>query len=644
MLQNIRDKTGNKLAFIILMPLIFIFAFFGINSYFVASVDDSIATAGDIKITEAEYRKRLQEQLGQMQSMMGESFNARMFDTPEFKRNVLDRMIDERLLSDAGGSAGLAVSEARLREEIKKQVPSAYINEKFSPEAYTGILNQFGYTPQEFEARLRDNLASGMIPTRIYQTSASTDVEVKRYLALRDQTRDFRYLLLNRPTVAADAIKEEQIKSYFDSHRADFNNEETVTFDYVELNIGTLPMPQPPSDATLQETYQRELSRFGTVEGRLASHILVQLAENSSAEDVKKAQDKAAALLAEIRGGKPFADVARASSEDIGSKEMGGDLGFIDKPAPNSAGALFEPAFTDALFALESGAVSEPVKTSQGFHLIELREIRPAAVQTFEEVRAQLAQEAVELAREERFAELESAMIEASSVAVGSLDEVAKAVEGQVQQVPAFSKGMGFGMAGNAAVQDFVFSDEGKLEGTVSDLIEISPNHHVVVRVTEHKPRAPKSLDEARAEIQAKLSQEQGDKLAKEDADAVLKRLLGGESLDAISATTGAIVTAADAVGRQSVSHDASLVKEVFKMAKPAAADKPIRGLVKLADGRYGLVELSAVKEGNVEGLDQATLDAAREQLKGGLANADMEAFRAQLRSGVEIVIDETKL
>jgi len=641
MLQNIRDKTGSKLAFIILMPLIFVFAFFGINSYFVASVDDSVATAGDIKISEADYRTRLQEQLNQMRGMMGESFNARMFDTPEFKRNVVDRMINERLLSNAGGSAGFRASDARVREEIKRLVPAAYAGDTFSPEAFRQVLADAGYTPQEFETRIRESLSSGMIPQRIYQTAVSTDAEAKAYLALREETRDFRYLILTRPAVSAESIKEEDIKKYYEGHRADFNHEETVAIEIVELNIASLPATPAPDEATLRATYERELSRFGQVEARNAAHILVQVAESASADDVKKAQDKAAALLAEIRGGKDFAEVARASSEDIGSKEVGGELGFIDKPAPGSAGALFEPAFTDALFAMEAGSVSEPVKTSQGFHLIQLREVRPAAVKPFEEVRAQLEAEAIQQDRETTFADLESAMIDAASAAVGSLEEVAKAVNGQVVTAPAFSKGFAFGVSGNPIVQEYVFSDDAKLEGTVSELIEIAPDHYAVVRVSEHKPKTPKTLDEAREEIKAKLMQEQGDTLAKTDADAALKRFLGGESLDSLSSNTGAVISVAEAAGRQSASHDASLVKEVFKMAKPSEG-KPTQGLVKLADGRYGLVELTKLTPGATT--DQAAVDAAKEQLKGGLATADMEAFQAELRAGLDVVIDETKL
>lgn len=644
MLQNIRDKTGSKLAFLIMLPLLVIFAFFGINSYFVASVDDSVAKAGDVEITQAKYRNRLQQQRNQMQQMFGESYNARMTDTPEFKRNVLDRLIDEELLLQAGQNAGMTVSATRLRDEIKKNVPAAFVGDKFDPELYASILRNAEYTPQMFEELLRAGAITSHIEGRVFSGVAATDAEVKRYLTLNNQTRDFRYVLLNRPVLPADAVKDDEIQKYFDSHKADFNNEETVAIEYVELNQANLPMPAAPDEATLRDTYQRELSRFGTVEARLASHILVQVAETASADEVKTAQDKANALLAEIRAGKDFAEVAKASSEDIGSKDAGGDLGFIERPAPGAAMQLFEPAFIDSLFGLEVGKVSEPVKTAQGFHLIQLREVRPAAVKSFEEVRSQLEQEAIQQTREEEFADLESAMLDSAAVAVGALDEVAKAVKGTVQQIPAFPKGMAFGVASNPDVQEFVFSEEGKAEGAVSDVIELSPTHMVVVRVTDYKPKTPKTLDEARSEIVAKLTQEKTDAKAKEEADAAFKRLTGGETLDAVATSVNATATVADAVGRQSVAHDASLVKEVFKLARPAAADKPTRSLSKLADGRYALVELTAVKDGDLASIDQATQDSTKEQLKGQIGTADMQAFRAALRAGIEVTIDETKL
>lgn len=644
MLQNIRDKTGSKLAFLIMLPLLVIFAFFGINSYFVASVDDSIAKAGKIEISDAKYRTRLQQQRNQMQRMFGESYNVRMTDTPEFKRNVLDRLIDEELLLAAAEGAGMTVSATRLRDEIKKNVPDAFIGDKFDPELYAQILSNASYTPQMFEELLAKGAITSQVEQRVFSDVVITDADAKRYLALNNETRDFRYVLLNRPTLAADAVSEDEIKKYFESHKADFNNEETVAIEYVELNQANQPTPSAPDEATLRATYQRELGRFRTFEGRLASHILVQVAESASADDVKKAQDKASALLAEIRAGKDFAEVAKTGSDDIGSKEAGGDLGYIERPDPNSQMQIFEPAFIDALFALEAGKVSEPVKTGQGFHLIQLREIRPAAVKSFEEVRSQLEQEAIQQTREQEFADLEGAMLDSAAVAVGTLEEVAKAVKGTIQQIPPFQKGMAFGVASNPDVQEFVFSDDGKLEGAVSDVIELSPTQMAVVRVTDYKPKAPKSFDEARSEIVAKLTQEKTDAKAKEEADAAFKRLNDGEALDAIATSVGATVADAAAVGRQSVAHDASLVKEVFKLAEPAAADKPVKALSKLADGRFGLVVLTAVKAGDVASVDQATLDSTKATLKGQLGASEAEAFRAALRDGIEITIDEAKL
>ncbi|AVP98765.1 hypothetical protein C7S18_16905 [Ahniella affigens] len=644
MLQNIRDKTGSKLAFLIMLPLLVIFAFFGINSYFVASVDNSVAKVGKLEISETKYRTRLQQQRNQMQQMFGESYNARMTDTPEFKRNVLDRLIDEELMLAAAENAGMTVSATRLRDEIKKNVPAAFLGDKFDPEVYAQILSNASYTPQMFEELLVKGAITSQLEQRVFSDVSITDADAKRYLALNNETRDFRYVLLNRPTLAADAVSEDEIKKYFDSHKADFNNEETVAIEYVELNQANMPLPSAPDEATLLDTYQREVTRFGTVEGRLTSHILVQVAESASADDVKKAQDKANALLAEIRGGKDFAEVAKSGSDDIGSKEAGGDLGYIERPDPNSPMQVFEPAFIDALFGLEVGKVSEPVKTAQGFHLIQLREIRPAAIKPFEEVRSQLEQEAIQQARDDEFADLEGAMLDAAAVAVGTLDEVAKAVKGTVQQVPAFPKGMAFGVASNPDVQEFVFSDTGKSEGAVSDVIELSPTQMVVVRVTDYKPKSAKTLDEARSEIVVKLTQEKTDAKAKEEADAAFKRLQAGEALDAIATSVGATVADATAVGRQSVAHDASMVKEVFKLAKPAAADKPVTALSKLADGRYGLVVLTAVKPGDVATVDQATLDSTKESLKGQLGSTDAQAFRAALRDGIEITIDETKL
>lgn len=636
MLQSIRDKSGSKIAYFILMLLMAAFMFFGIQGYFVASGDTGVAKVGSSEITASEYRARMNEHVQRMRAMMGESFNSDFFNTPQYKRQVIDQLVDEELLTQAGAAAGVAISDARLREEIMK-IEAFQIDGRFVPAQYTAVLQANNMTVEEFEQRMRRDIAVRELPSQIETSALVTDAEVDHYVRLRDQTRSFRYLALNTPTVTADQVTDDEAKAYFQKNASKFETKEQVALEYVELNAATLVVP-PADDALLRDRYEQQKSlRYGSGDQRLASHILVSVGADADAEAQKAALAKANELLAKIRGGVAFEAVARESSEDIGSKENGGDLGWIEKTG------TFEPAFEDALFGLEVGAVSEPVRTDQGYHLITVRESRAASFRPFEDVRAELEAEYATTEREHLFGEKFNELVDQAFSSPGSLEPTAKALEVSVQKTELFDRDFGPGIAVYPKVREAAFSDPVLVERNNSEAIEIGENHVVVVRVLEHKPAAPRKFEDVVGEVKAAVAADRQAKQAKDQADALFKRFQGGESLDALAASEQAQVAVAEGVGRNAMTHDAKLVSEVFKLARPAEG-KTTTALLQGGDQRYALVELSAVKDGDAKSLDEAARNAARDSLKSGFAAGDNIALRDALRKRVKIVVHEDRL
>ncbi len=635
MLQQIRDKSGSKIFYSLLMILMIGgMAFFGMGDYSFGGARSFVAKVGDELITENDFAERLQEQQSRMRSMMGESYNAKMFDTPEFRRRLLDQLIDEELISQAGAGAGMAVSDAKVREEIGK-IEAFKRDGKFDTELYLQLLKSNGMTSQKFQERMRRDIAVRELPTQITATAMVTSKDVDSYIRLRDQLRSFRYVSLMPAAVAPDSITDAQIKQYFDAHSVDYVTPEQVSIEYVELNGASIPATQPEESA-LRQRYQEQSFRFGTNEQRLASHILVEVAESADAEAQKAAQQRAESIAVELTAGKDFAVVAQASSDDIGSKNSGGDLGWIEKGS-------MEPAFEEALFALEAGKTSAPVRTSQGYHIISSREVRAAAIKPFEEVRAELEAEYITETRQNKFAELQDMLFTAADHSSGTLEPLAKAINAEVKTSELFTRDFGPGIAMYPDVREAAFSLEVKEDGLTSEPIEVAKEHVVVVRLAQHKASEPRTLDNAKEEVRSLLISEASTKSARETADAALKRLLGGESLDVIAAGAGVGVVEAKDVGRQGSAHDAALISEVFKMARPAA-DSVSNGLAKLNDSSYALVQLQSAADGDASKLDEAARTAAREQLRQELAAAESAAFREALRARVPVKIDETKI
>src|SRR5207302_2965386 len=169
------------------------------------------------------------------------------------------------------------------------------------------------------------------------------------------------------------------VEAYYKAHGDEFMTPEKVSLDYVELDAAKLAVDSKVDDATLKQQYEEQKSHYLTPEQRLTSHILVKVDKNADAAAQKAALEKAQNIAKDAKAGKDFATLAKSESDDAGSKAQGGDLDWLEK-------GVTDPAFESALFALKKGEISDPVKSEDGYHIIQLRDVRAEKVRAFAEV------------------------------------------------------------------------------------------------------------------------------------------------------------------------------------------------------------------------------------------------------------------
>jgi len=486
-----------------------------------------------------------------MQQAFGAQFDAAAFDTPERKHQVLEQLINDQLLANANAKLGVMVPVSQIREAIEA-IPAFQTDGKFDGDVYRMRLQAAGRTAESFQDDVIKDLATRQLPSDLAQSSVVTNAEIDSYLKLRDQTRDFSYIKLDKP--AADAIKiaDADIEKFYKDHAAEFMTPEKVSLDYVELDAAKMKADLVPDEAVLKQRYEDQKARFTTAEQRQASHILVKVAKNANADAQKAALEKAKAIEAEIKAGKDFAAVAKEKSDDLGSKSQGGDLGWLDK-------GLTDPAFETALWAMKKGDVSDPVLSPEGYHIIELRDVREGKVKSFEEVKAELTKQYLETENARRYSELAGKIVDTLGNDP-SLANAAKTFNLPLQKTSLFTRAGGDGIAANPAVLKAAFSPTVLVEGGTSDTITLAPNHVVFVHLDQHEKPAPKSLDQVREEIRGKLVTEQLAKQAKEQADTLYARLQKGETLDQIAAVAKAKVEQEKDIGRNAANLDGKLV------------------------------------------------------------------------------------
>jgi peptidyl-prolyl cis-trans isomerase D len=645
MLQNIREKKW--IAFAILVPVIITMAFFGIDSYVSTSLDSYAAKINgpakfgiwggqDQEISQEQFRRRYDLLRQQERERQGESFSSEAFESLDNKRNVLDGMIDEALLGLVAERDGITIGEAQVAEQLKA-MPEFQVNGAYSVDQYRLALAGRGQTHAQFMAAMRADLAQRTIPSQIVSSAMASKAELDAFLSLSQQTRDLSLVDLPTPALPAEASTDEQLKAWYDGNLSAYRSEETVAIDYVEIDGATLDAPGTADEATLRGLYDTYKSRYVTAPGRVASHILVMAAADADAATDAVARDRAAALAAEARQpGADFAAIARESSEDLGSKAEGGDLGTI---AEGDIG----PEFEAALFALtQAGQVTDPVRTPAGWHVIELRELTPGSERTFEEVRSELEAEYVANERERVFSELSGGLIERIYKDPTALAPAAEAMGLKVSRSQSFTQRQGDGIAAIAQVRAAAFTDAQKTERQVSDAIEIGPNHVVVLHVVDHQPEAALAFDDVRDRVLADYNADRLAKAAKAQADAMLKRALAGESLEALATEAGRTVATLPATGRRA-NLPPRILEVAFGLSKPGEGTPSI-AIAEIAPDRYALVAVTAITPGDLSTLDDATREALLEQFSQARGVVEYQDYVKALRRQYTVKVAEDRL
>lgn len=636
MLEKIRKASTGWFAGLILGPLIVLFGLWGINDYFGSRNETWVAritlspgwfgTSIGAKykdISSDEYRRRLESERQNERQRLGDRFDQTTFDSVPNKHKVADMMVMRELLLAAAQADGMAISGRQLVEAIGSD-PMFQVDGKFDPTRYQQTLPLLNppMTAAQFEASRREDLLVQSLAKEITFSGIASAKEIDDALRLEGQKRDVRYVALPVP-VDGPAPDEAAISAWYKAHQNDYRTQEQVAIEYLELDAATLPAPPAIDDATLRQRYDDQKDRYVEPEQRQASHILLNVPANATPAQEKAVQARAAALAAKARAaGADFAALAKAESDDIGSKNAGGDLGWLSEKA------IDQKAFATALFALKPGQVSDPVRTAEGWHVILLRQVRAGNRIPFEQVRAQLLDEATKEAREKDFSDRSGKLVDLTLKDPTTLATAAKELGMTVSKTPLFTRAGGPGIASNPAVIKAAFSASLIDSGENSDEIDLDRKDHqhmVVIRVAEHRPVKTLPLAQVRDRVIADIQADRRAKAARTVADTMLARASKGEKLEALASSIGTGVQTLIGMERNQTLPSKDVVDAVFRMPHPQDGKAAPLAVADLAPDHYALVELTRVVDGDPSTMDATTRETYRKQ------------FAAQARGGLEV-------
>ncbi|MBC8999320.1 SurA N-terminal domain-containing protein [Pseudomonas sp. N40(2020)] len=620
MLQNIRDNSQGWIAKTIIGIIVVLMAFTGIEAIFQATTNSqNAATVNGEDISQNELSQAVDMQRRQLMQQLGKDFDASLLDEKMLRESALKGLIDRKLLLQGAEQAKFAFSEGAL-DQVILQTPEFQVDGKFSSERFDQVIRQLGYSRMQFRQMLAQEMLIGQVRAGVAGSGFVTDAEVLAFARLEKQTRDFATLNV-KADPAAVKLTDDEVKAYYDEHAKEFMTPDQVVIDYIELKKASFFDQVAVKDEDLQAAYQKEIANLS--EQRRAAHILIEVNDKTTDAQAKAKIEEVQARLAK---GEKFEALAKEFSQDPGSANTGGDLGYAGP-------GVYDPAFEKALYSLAKDQVSEPVRTDFGYHLIKLLGVEAPEVPTLASLKDKLTRELKAAQVEQRFVEatkqLEDSAFEASDLAQPAAD-----LKLTVHTSKPFGREGGEGVAANRAVVTAAFSTEVIDEGANSTAIELDPETVIVLRAKEHLKPAQLPLESVSAAIRTQLTKEHASAAAKTKADKLIADLRDGKApLD--KAVDGQNWKTTEAATRGQEGVDPAVLQALFRMPKPAAKDKPTFSSVTLPDGSLMIVRLNGVNEA------AAPTDEEKAQYRRFLASRegqqDFAAYRKQLEAQAEI-------
>ena len=631
MLENIRESSQGMTAKIILGLVILTFALAGIGSY-TNSADTSVATVNGEKISQQAFSKAYQAQRNRMAQQFGDMFDTLSNDSnymANFSQGVLDNLINERLIDQSAENLAIRVSDERLKNTIRA-MPEFQVDGVFDNNRYLAIINQSGFfQSSSFRDYLRVEMTRHQLSQALVSTEFNLPYQEKLQQALQNQTRDIRFATISAKQFEAGIdVSEEEIKTYYQANQIRFENKEQVKVDYIRLSVADIAKNISVSDDEVTTYYQDNIASFTQAEQRRVSHILIEFTEGDSDSEAT-AKTQADTVLARIAQGEDFAALAKELSNDTFSGENGGDLDFLET-------GVMEPSFDDAAFTLATvGDITELVKTSFGYHVIKLTELKPQVIQSLADVKTELQAKVSNEKAQDKFYTQTQEMARVSFEFPDSLEDAASEVNTTIETSTWLSNSE-FNTNNKAPFNDpkvleAAFSDLVLQDNMNSDIIELNNNEALVLRLNTYQEANVKPLAEVQAQIKTVLVAQKATEKAESTIQALLVQFKAGKDITEQLTRNYVSFTEKDNITRYSADLDQSITREAFVLPHPAEGTISA-STVALSNGDLALVEVQAV---NVS--DAVANPQLAQQQTSQLAQSAYKSYVDSLKVGATI-------
>jgi peptidyl-prolyl cis-trans isomerase D len=579
-----------------------------------ASSTDTVAKVGDETVSTAEVRQQLAEieQRNQVPKQL-ESLYA---------RQILNQLIFQKEMEYEAKRLGIRVSDQERADRIRQFLPTAYNGDTFvGRDRYASeVQARFQLTVPAFEELIRQGLLQDKFRKLVTDGVSVGPSELQDEFKYRNEKVKLDYAFIKPEDLEAKITPDEaEIKAAYDKNRSRYQVPEKRVARFGLIDLNQLRQTAQISDDELKAQYQQNIQQYQVPNRVHVQHILLMTVGKTDAE-VEEIRQKAEDVLKQAKKGAKFEDLAKKYSEDPGTKDKGGDLGWLTQ-------GQTVPEFEKTAFGLDKSKMSDLVKTQYGFHIIKVLDKETAHTKPFEEVKDSikvplLLAKADKLASDE--ADQLSATIRRSNKV--SLDDLAKQFHltlGETRPVTAVDPILELGNSKEA--KEAIF----RLRQDELSLPIRTDRGYLVLSVKQIQPTHPGSLEEVRDKIVTELKQQKATELARAKAEDLAKRVKAGEKFDAAAKSLGLEAKTSDLFARNGSISGAVSGKQVaaaFQL-KPGEVGAPLN-----LGANWFIYRVAEKQEPNPADFEKQKKELTDQvlQAKRGLA---FDAFRTSLET-----------
>lgn len=608
MLDSFRtNMRGIALGIVIVIGAIF--AFSGTGSLLTVANIDTAIVVNDVNVSENDVIRAISNQKRQILSE-NEGLDPAVLSDEMMRPGAIEQLITQELFKQASIGQNLTLSQQDITNIIL-DIDGFQSDGKFDQNMYRFAIQRQGYTSAMFSDVLKNDAVVQQLVAGISSTAFTTNTELSALAGVTEQQRDYYYLKLPIEGIEkAVQLSDTQITGYYEKNLDVFTTAPEVRIDYIELNSELLMDASAITENKVLARFEEEVGNRNMAESRQAAHILLS---ESTAEVVEEIQAK-------IDAGVEFAVLAKDYSEDFGSAESGGDLGY-------TSGETFPEAFEKALAELEVGQISGPVSTDAGTHFIKLLDVQQESYELSEQrsrIERELIQESTSDLLVEKLQNLKELSFNAESLA-----EVAADVGLELKTSEAFPQSGGGGVAAFPAVIKAAFSTEVVNDQYASEVLELGNDRYLVLKLNEYIAARQQELPEVRERVVQLVTDDVSKNQLAAQGGALLARVMAGESVETVAKSENLSWQVVIDGTRRNTDSDAEIGQKVFSLPKPVA--ESVVESFYLSNGDFVVASLTGVTEGRLDRLtkqQKASLVGAATVSRG---SRDLAAYEQSL-------------